>query len=130
MKLVGYIISLSVYLFLFLHFLSSRIKLCPFVLMGLSPAFVKPALVFSVFIKTISVSTELIRCLIHTETDLETMSYFCLLEMCCNWYFAGARCLCLRLLTDHKGRNLGLIAFLTLDMSKYCLWFIFFPPVC
>lgn len=79
--------------------------------MRLSPAFVKPALVFSVFIKTISVSTELIRCLIHTETDLETMSCFCLLEMCCNWYFAGAGCLCLRLLTDHKGRNLGLSAF-------------------
>lgn len=78
--------------------------------MRLSP-FVKPAVIFSVFIKTISISTELIRCLIHAEADLETMSYFWLLEMCCNCYFAGAGCLCLRLLTDHKFRNLGLTAF-------------------
>lgn len=103
-------IFLSVYLLLRLHFLSSRIKLCPFLLIRLSP-FVKPAVIFSVFIKTILISTELIRCLIHAEADLETMSYFWLLEMCCNCYFAGAGCLCLRLLTDHKFRNLGLTAF-------------------
>lgn len=76
---MGYIIFLSVYLLLHLHFLSCTIKLHPFLLMDLSPAFVQPAVLFSVFIKTTSISTKLSRCLICSEADLEAMSYFCLL---------------------------------------------------